>query len=48
MYSGKGIAQILLTFCFGIGAIWGLIEGILILVGTIDKDADGNPLKKDI
>ena len=47
-YTGKGIAQILLTFCFGIGAIWGLIEGILILVGTIDKDADGNPLKKDV
>lgn len=47
-YTGKAIAQILLTFCFGIGAIWGFIEGILILVGTIDKDADGNPLKKDV
>ena len=46
-YTGKAIAQILLTFCFGIGAIWGFIEGILILVGTIDKDANGNPLKKD-
>ena len=47
-YTGKAIAQILLTFCFGIGAIWGFIEGILILVGTIAKDADGNPLKKDV
>ena len=47
-YTGKGIAQILLTFCFGIGAIWGLIEGILILAGTINKDADGNPLKQDV
>lgn len=43
-YIGKGIAQICLTFCFGIGYIWGLIEGILILVGKIDKDANGIPL----
>lgn len=44
-YTGKGVAQILLSFCFGIGAIWGLIEGILILTGNIDKDAKGIPLK---
>ena len=44
-YTGKAIAQIALTFCFGIGAIWGLIEGIMILCGKIDKDAKGNPLK---
>lgn len=44
-YTGKAIAQILLSFCFGIGAIWGFIEGILILTGNIDKDANGIPLK---
>ena len=44
-YTGKGIAQIVLNFCFGIGAIWGLIEGIMILTGSIDKDAKGVPLK---
>ena len=44
-YTGKAIAQIVLTFCFGAGAIWGLIEGILILCSKIDKDAKGNPLK---
>ncbi len=44
-YTGKAIAQIILNFCFGIGSIWGFIEGILILCGNIDKDADGNPLK---
>ena len=52
-YTGKAIAQLLLTvvgsWCFGIGAmvawVWGLIEGILILCGNIDKDADGNPLE---
>ena len=41
---GKAIAQIVLTCCFGIGAIWGLIEGIMILVGSINTDAQGNPL----
>jgi hypothetical protein len=30
---------------FGFGAIWGFIEGILILVGSgITKDAQGRPL----
>ena len=42
---GKGVAQILLNFCCGIGSIWGLIEGILILCGTIRVDAKGNPLR---
>lgn len=42
---GKGVAQILLSFCFGIGAIWGFIEGILILCGKITTDAKGVPLK---
>lgn len=44
-YTGKGIAQICLSLCFGVGAIWGLIEGILILTGNINKDAKGIPLK---
>lgn len=43
-FVGKGIAQICLTFCCGIGYIWGFIEGILILVGKIDRDANGIPL----
>lgn len=47
-YTGKAIAQICLTFCFGIGYIWGLIEGILILAGSINTDAKGNPLKNDM
>lgn len=44
-YTGKAIAQIFLSLCFGVGAIWGFIEGILILCGNIDKDANGIPLK---
>ena len=44
-YVGKGVAQIFVTlFTCGIGAIWGLIEGILILSGSINTDAEGNEL----
>lgn len=51
-YNSKAVAQLLLTvigwIAFGIGptiaAIWGLVEGIEILSGYIDKDADGVPL----
>lgn len=51
-YTGKAIGQLLLTLigwiACGIGpvaaAIWGLVEGIMILTGSINTDADGNPL----
>mgnify|MGYP004669793711 CR=1 FL=1 len=48
-YKGKAIAQLLITclsfgFLYFVSSTWGLIEGILILVGTIDKDANGNTL----
>ena len=43
--TGRGIAQIIVTFVTcGIGALWGVIEGILVLTGSINTDADGNPL----
>lgn len=52
-YTNKAIAQILLStvgwIAFGLGpvaaSVWGLIEGIEILAGYIDKDAYGVPLK---
>ncbi len=45
-YTGIGIAQILVTiFTLGIGSLWGFIEGILILTGSINKDAKGQPLQ---
>jgi TM2 domain-containing membrane protein YozV len=45
-YVGIGIAQIAVTIVTcGAGAIWGFIEGILILVGSFNKDAQGRPLK---
>jgi TM2 domain-containing membrane protein YozV len=49
-YIGIGLAQLLLTVltCGVLGIftwIWGLIEGILILSGSINKDAKGNFLR---
>ncbi len=48
-YTGKAIAQLSITLVsffllFPISAIWGFIEGILILCGSIDKDANGEKL----
>lgn len=48
-YTGKAVAQLLISVlsCFTlsfISAIWGLIEGIMILTGSISTDAQGNPL----
>lgn len=48
-YNGKAIAQLLMTLLscgllFFVTWIWGLIEGILILTGSVNTDADGNPL----
>ena len=49
-YTGKGVAQLLLTVCTcGMGAviseIWGFVEGIMILTGSINTDGRGLPLK---
>ena len=49
-YNGKGLAQLLMSLLSfgllsGISAIWGFIEGIMILIGSINVDANGNPLK---
>lgn len=48
--TGKAIAQLLISVlsCGTLAAasgIWGLIEGIMILTGKIDKDGKGNLLK---
>ena len=49
-YTGKALAQLLITLLtcgFGamISSVWGLIEGIMILTGSINTDANGNPLQ---
>ncbi len=52
-YNTIGIIQVLVTVIGGIitcgigwlaGWIWGLVEGILILTGSINRDAQGRPL----
>lgn len=50
-FTGKAVAQLLITIfgsCIIVGPIaswiWGLIEGIMILTGSINKDASGNSL----
>ena len=48
-YTSKAIAQLLISVlsCFilaPISAIWGLIEGVMILAGNIDTDAEGHKL----
>ena len=49
-FTGKAVAQLLITvLTCGAGAavsgVWGLVEGIMILTGSISKDAKGIPLK---
>ena len=48
-YTGKAVGQLLITLlsCFilsFVSGLWGLIEGILILTGSISTDANGNQL----
>lgn len=48
-YTGKATAQLLMTvltcgILSFVSAIWGVIEGILILTDSINEDADGNTL----
>lgn len=45
-YTGIGAAMIPITlFTCGMGACWGVIEGIMMLTGGgIDRDAEGRPL----
>ena len=46
-YTGKAVAQLILGIlsCGAISGIWGLIEGILILTGSIKVDGLGYPLR---
>lgn len=51
-YQSRAVTQLVLgilgIFTFGItsiiSGIWGFVEGIMILVGSINVDSDGNPL----
>lgn len=48
-FTGKAVAQLLITILSCgilsvVSGIWGLIEGIMILSGSMNKDAQGNTL----
>lgn len=42
-----GVIRIVVSFvtCGVAGSIWGIVTGIMILTGSINTDAQGNPLK---
>ena len=42
-YIGIGIAQLLLSFVC-VGMIWSIVDGIMILTGSLTHDADGKPM----
>lgn len=45
-FTSKAVLQIVVSFVTcGVGGIWGFIEGILILTGSINTDANNIPLK---
>lgn len=45
-YYWIGLAQLALTFVTGgFGLLWGVVEGVLLFGGQLDKDAKGRPLK---
>lgn len=46
-FTNKAVIQLVLGIlsCGAISGIWGLVEGILILTGSINQDASGMPLR---
>ncbi len=53
-YTAKAVIQLVLSLvgwiAFGLGplaaTIWGIVEGVMILTGSISTDATGRPLKE--
>ena len=46
--AGSFSVNALLLFGAAVTGVWGLIEGILILTGSIAVDGKGVPIKKDL
>lgn len=45
-YTNLGVAQLLVSvFTLGIGGLWGFIDGIMILTGSVQVDGKGVPLR---
>jgi hypothetical protein len=43
-YAAYGVLQLVLTFCFLVGYLWSIVDGILILAGTPKLDGYGRVL----
>jgi TM2 domain-containing membrane protein YozV len=43
-YGAYGALQFLLMFCGGVGVIWSIIDGIMILSGAVKHDGYGRSL----
>lgn len=43
-YAAIGILQLVLSLCFGVGYIWSLIDGIIMLTGGVRMDGYGRAL----
>lgn len=45
-YPNLGVAQLLVSiFTLGLGGLWGFIDGIMILTGSVKVDGQGIPLR---
>ena len=50
-YTSKAVGQLILGLSIigsPVSAIWGLVEGIMLLTGEIRVDGYGHPIKKDL
>ena len=46
-YAAIGVLQLVVTICTGgVGVLWPLVDGILILSGTVKHDGYGRTLKE--
>lgn len=43
-YAAYGVLQLAFTMCFGIGVLWSIIDGIIILTGGVKLDGYGRQL----
>lgn len=43
-FVGIGVTQLLVTLCTGVGWIWSVVDGILMLTGNVTRDQSGRPL----
>lgn len=44
-YLAHGILQLLTSMCFGLGYIWSVVDGVMILTGSVKLDGYGRRLK---